>query len=498
MSTNESSNFRWVWQGLVVIGILVGLVFAGMKMTGAASPKQSGPKLTYVVKRGKLNVTVIEQGGLESSENIEIKCKVRGSNTVTWVIENGTQVEPGDVLVRLDTLAIEDAINERSKFAHWSRSGAQRSRANLARAKLAVAEYLDGRFVSQVLTLEKNLAIAKSNFSRAQNQLEHAKKLAERGFAHEVQIKQRKTAVDQAELEVDARKTDIEVLEKYTKAMQMKTLEGDLNSAKATNDANEERAMLDEKRRDKAKEEFELCVIKAEKSGLVIFPSAAAWKSSPDVAEGATVHKDQVLLVMPDLMKMQVNVGIHESIVDRITPGMKAMISIPDATLQGEVSSVASVARPAGWWTGNVVKYDTIITLPLEREGLKPGMSAEVEIVIAEHKNVIKVPVSAILDTGEETLCWVMTAGETQRRVIQVGDSNDVYIVILEGLEVGEEVVLNPVAYIKEAQYEAMKTIDESVSGSEEGTAKTSTEQASQKPKLKSKKKSRGVKKLVR
>jgi hypothetical protein len=37
-------------------------------------------------------------------------------------------------------------------------------------------------------------------------------------------------------------------------------------------------------------------VIKSEKSGMVIFPSAAAWKASPDITEGATVHKDQVLL----------------------------------------------------------------------------------------------------------------------------------------------------------------------------------------------------------
>jgi hypothetical protein len=39
-------------------------------------------------------------------------------------------------------------------------------------------------------------------------------------------------------------------------------------------------------------------------------------------------------------------------------------VSIPDSVIQGEVVSIASVARPAGWWTGNMVKYDAIIKLP--------------------------------------------------------------------------------------------------------------------------------------
>ena len=56
-------------------------------------------------------MTVTEQGLLESAENTEIKCKVRGWNTVIWVIESGTVVEPGDELVRLDTLFIEEQID---------------------------------------------------------------------------------------------------------------------------------------------------------------------------------------------------------------------------------------------------------------------------------------------------------------------------------------------------------------------------------------------------
>ena len=166
---------------------------------------------------------------------------------------------------------------------------------------------------------------------------------------------------------------------------------------------------MDEGRRDRALEELEHCVMKAEKSGLVILPSAAQWKDSPDVTEGATIRKDQVLLLMPDLSKMQIKVGIHESIIDRLKPGLSATVTLPDRTLDGRVSSVASVTRPAGWWTGNVVKYDTIIELP-SVEGLKPGMSAEVEVIMDRHEDVLTIPVAAVVETAEGDFCWVKTA----------------------------------------------------------------------------------------
>ena len=166
---------------------------------------------------------------------------------------------------------------------------------------------------------------------------------------------------------------------------------------------------METKRKTRAVEELDACVITAERSGLVIYPSAAAWKNTPDIAEGASVRKDQVLLLMPDLTQMQVKVGIHESIVDRIKPEMPTRITLPERTCDGKVESVAAVTRPAGWWTGNVVKYDTIITLP-SVEGLKPGMSAEVEVVMARHDNVLMIPAAAVVETKKGYACWIETA----------------------------------------------------------------------------------------
>ena len=217
---------------------------------------------------------------------------------------------------------------------------------------------------------------------------------------------------------------------------------------------------MDEARMALARKEIERCVIKAERSGLVIYPRAEEWKNAPDIAEGATVHHDQVLLLMPDLSKMQVKIGIHESMIDRIKPGMSARVTLPDRTLDGEVSSVASAAQPAVWWTGNIVRYDAIIQLP-SVEGLKPGMSAEVEVLMARHEDVLTLPVAAVVETEEGDFCWVGTAGGAKRRSLQLGDSNDVFIVVEAGLRKGDEVILNPLPFMEETQTEALKTVDE-------------------------------------
>ncbi len=426
-----------------MLGLIAFLASAAALIAGATSAKDTGPKLTHAVALSDLLVTVIEPGTLESRENGEIKCKVRGQNTVIWVVESGTVVKPGDELVRLDTLLIQEQIDERTKYAHWSQSAADRSAANVARAKLAVSEYEQGRYVAELMKLEKDLVIAEASLRSAENILSHAALMKDSYYINQLEVEEKEFAVRQAELEVEVKKTEIGVLKKFTQAEQSQTLKGNLAASRATHKANAERAAADASRRDRALEEIKHCVVRAERGGLVIHPSAARWMNAPEIAEGATVHKDQVLLLMPDLSKMQVKIGIHESIVDRVEEGLPATVTMPGKTLGGTVFSVASVTRPAGWWTGNEVRYDTLIQLPAV-PGLWPGMSAEVEVIIARYEDVLTIPVAAVVETDEGNLCWLKTADGTKRRKLVLGDSNDVFTIVEEGLREGDAVVLNP------------------------------------------------------
>ena len=458
-STKNPISGRWGKRRLFVLGLAVVGVSIAILLSRRA-PRKNGSGHTHVVHSGDLIVTVTEEGVLESSDNTEIRCKVRGQSVITWVIESGTHVEPGDELVRLDALAIEDAIAERTKYAHWSRSSAERSAADVVRSELAISEYLEGRYRTELMGLEKDLTIAKSNRLTAQNLLAHAETMAQRGYVSDLDVEEATAALIRAELNVEVTKKQMEVLQQYTKAMELETLKGNLNETRARHAADVERAKMDEARRVLAVEEYGYCVIKAERSGLVIHPSAARWKKGPEIEEGGTVHKNQVLLLMPNLDKMQVKIGIHESLVDRIKPEPGARIKLPGKTIDGEITSVAEVTDPAGWWTGNVVKYDVVIKLP-SVPGLKPGMSADVEVTIAQHENVLTIPVNAVLQTTEGTFCWIKTTdGKTQRRALQLGDTDGQSVVILTGLQEGDEVWLDPLTTITEAQVMALTPFD--------------------------------------
>ena len=105
VAQNASRGRMWK-HGLLAFGVIAVLASAVALIAGAMSSQETGPKLTHTITRGDLIVTVTEQGTLESADNTEIKCQVRGQSTVIWVIEGGSEVKPGDELVRLDTLAI--------------------------------------------------------------------------------------------------------------------------------------------------------------------------------------------------------------------------------------------------------------------------------------------------------------------------------------------------------------------------------------------------------
>jgi multidrug efflux pump subunit AcrA (membrane-fusion protein) len=445
---------------LLVVGMLAILGTGAALISGALSSPETGPNLTYTISRGDLIVTVTEQGTIESSNNTEIKCKVRGRSTVTYVIPAGEVVEPGQVLVRLDEKIIEEQHSLTKTNTSIALATLAQTTANLETAKIAIDAYENGRFLLSLQLLEKELAANKRNLRTARKMRERSETLFRQGYVTELEVDGNAFTVTQAELELKVKETEIKVLKEFTREMMLKGMEGNLTASKSKLAADEAGLSMEKRRRDRAAQELKDCVITAEKGGLVIYPSAAAWKRTPDITEGATVRKDQVLLLIPDLENMQVKVGIHESIIDRVRPGLKAIVTLPDRTLEAEVGKVASVTRPAGWWTGNVVKYDTVITLP-SGEGLKPGMSAEVEVILAVHKNVLTVPVAAVVESDKGDFCWIQTSEGPVRRILQLGDSNDVFIVVKAGLKEGDEVVLNPIAFIEEAQQEALTTLEE-------------------------------------
>lgn len=449
---------------MIVAGILLATALP------ASSGSDGSDQLTHRIARGPLEITVVEQGTLESSENTEIKCRVRGWSQVTRIVESGTIVAEGDELVRLDTKRVEDAISLHTTDTHTARATLERSIADLKQAEMAEEAYLEGTYKTQRQSLQREIQIARTNLETAEQMLEHTRRMFNQGYVTNLEVESNEFTVTQAKLELEVKENQLEVLEKYTKQMELETIRGNLAGSKAKVEADRSGLAMDEGRRDRSLRELEMCIIRAPRSGMVIYPSAAAWKDTPDVSEGANVRRDQTLLLMPDLDKMQIKVGIHESIIDRIEPGMPARIELTDLQIDGCVESVAAVARPAGWWTGNVVKYDCVIDIP-QTTGLKPGMSAEVTIQLASLPDAVQIPVAAVVETEAETLCWVRQPQGFERRTIVLGGNNDVFIEVVSGLQEGDEVALNPTAFLDAAELERLRTFRRRQEESKQDTA---------------------------
>ena len=478
------SHGLWWKRGMIAVAGIGVLAAVASLMLGAVSPVESGPKLTHTIARRDLEVSVTEQGTLESSNNTEVRCKVKGAtSTIVWIIENGTIVKPGDVLVRIDTSTIETNINTQEIAYQTALATYAQSESDAAVAEINITEYVEGTYRSEIKTKEKDVVIAKANLRSAQNMLNHAKEMYRKGFMSKLELEGNEYSLQQAELELEVKETDVDVLKRYTRVKQIKDFEGIL-AAKTAKLASDKAALnLEKTKLDTEKRQLENCVILCESSGMVIYDEVEEWEDRPDIREGATVREDQILLLIPDLENMQVKVGIHEAKVDQVKPGMPAGVKLQDRTYDGEVLSVAPMAERSGWWNGNMVKYETIIKLA-SHSTVKPGMSADVEIFLTQLENVITIPVAAIVEQEGQFFCWVKSDLGTRRRELDLGVSDDQFLVVNAGVKEGDEVVINPIAYIEEAQAEALKPFNgrKSKETTEDDPEKPTPESKAEKP----------------
>ncbi len=183
---------------------------------------------------------------------------------------------------------------------------------------------------------------------------------------------------------------------------------------------------------------------------------------SAQIEEGAAVRERQTILRLPDLSQMQVKVNVHESKVELLGDTMKkafaagqevrARIRILDRELQGTLASIANQPEPSGWWSGNIKEYGTIIKIDGTPDNLRPGMTAECEILIEHLKDVLTVPVAAVVELKGKYLAWVVKDGKFEERPLVLGATNDQFVEVKDGLLEGEEVILNPRAMIPEAR----------------------------------------------
>ena len=152
---------------------------------------------------------------------------------------------------------------------------------------------------------------------------------------------------------------------------------------------------------------------------------------------------------------MQVKTKVHESQVDRVKAGRPCRITVdavPGREYRGYVKSVAILADSSwNWRNPDVKQYLTIVKIEDATHLLKPGMTAEVEILVARRPDVPVVPMQAVRLHKEKTVCYVLADETIQRREVSVGMNNDKLVEIEKGLAEGETVLLTlPKSYAQQ------------------------------------------------
>jgi len=138
----------------------------------------------------------------------------------------------------------------------------------------------------------------------------------------------------------------------------------------------------------------------------------------------------------------EIEVNISENESPQVAVGQKVIITveaIPERKFEGRVKEVALQAVN----NSGVVTLPVKIVLTEESELLKPEFSAEVEIIVDEIEDQVVVPVTAIVNNrGEEQVIKVVNQKPAPTPV-KTGLSNGLEVVILEGVEPGDEIMIN-------------------------------------------------------
>ena len=462
---------------------------------------------TYTVTRTTLPIVVTERGNLESQQVTQVLCEVDdipgdsiNGTTIVWIIPNGSRVKKGDLLVELDSSGHRERLDlqildtERARAAQvqakvkyenqQTQNQTLKAEAEL-KVKLAELElemFRDAENGTHQLEVEEikrtiddinnEILSAQANLELKKNDRLGIESLFKLGYAGKNEVDRARLEYLQAEAQYAAKvnrlKTQLATLAKketYEHDMQLMQLEGKLQTArrnleqvlrdneaslaqaKAALDAANEALRKEEERLARYRECVEKCRIYAPADGMVAY-ATPEWRAE-EIREGTAVRPRQLILTLPDLRHMQVKTAVHESVLDQITPGIKATIrvdALPDRVYSGTVKSVAVLPDQSNWLSADTKVYSTIVTIDEEVEQLKPGMTAVVELHVAELHDVLCVPVQALMQEKQKTWCYVESSRGIERRDVVVGRTNNKFVEIRQGLAEGDKVILTPLA----------------------------------------------------
>jgi HlyD family secretion protein len=164
--------------------------------------------------------------------------------------------------------------------------------------------------------------------------------------------------------------------------------------------------------------------------------------TSVNITPGQDAGTDATAIGLIDIHNLKIDGQLAEVDIAKVKLGQPAEITLdalPGKTLTGKVTQIA----PAGTIQQGVVNYPVTVSLTNPDPAVKPGMTANVNIVVDERQNALTVPNRAVRTQGRQRFVTVMYEGQLIQTPVQIGLSNDSMTEITGGLKEGDEVVVN-------------------------------------------------------
>ena len=486
LANNQKSNQKLrLWKSVATVLIpVIAIAFVSAKMNVAATGVARMDDLnTEKVQKRRFLKTVRVFGEVRSYEPAIVfnDCRYHPRRIVELVSE-GSWVEKGDVLCMLDTSELKDRLNEQSIQLIKAKAGLATAEARdsiqqldnsrrfskcemtatLANANLAEYELARAANTRQELSGQKLLKNEILDMSRE----EYAKteQMTAIGYNNTAQFEIMKMRLNSAQVDYDRAKGELRLTELYRHPRELYDLQSqdeiaqqEVQRARLQNElatANSRIKRLEmqqwiagvQNHVDYLTRAIAACTITSPKSGELIY--CHKRDEGKYIEVGNTVHYTQDLVRIADRSRMILAGRVRDTSVYELRAGLPTVINVLNVTTReysGTLQWIASIPSPASWFLPEDLYHSVQIELTNDAESLgliALGTTAIAEVIVDDRFDVLQVPTRAIFSDEAGYIVIVQTAAGLERRIVQLGQSNDIDVEVLSGLSPDENVVL--------------------------------------------------------
>jgi HlyD family secretion protein len=366
----------WLW----LIPILLILGGAGwyffLRPSESASTEVTGPT-TVTVTPEIYRETVSGTGTLSPARSVAATFEFDTSGTLAGVVAVGTRVNAGDVLAEMDTSSFQSTVRD----AEVALEKAQAQRASTASTQTDNAVSLQ----ESIQNAELSVQDAQRQVATAQSNLELAQRLQAVGSESSENVQVAQNTYDAASATLAKDQLSLQTLQS-SRGLRSDSSEQDLRNADLSITA----AQLSLERAE------------ADLAATQLLAPFAGVVSEVNVEEGSIVSSTTPVLTLVDDSQVKLVAQVDETEISQVQLDMTAEVTldaVPDETFTGRVTTIAPVARVEN----NIPIFDVTITIDNTQGKLRPGMSAQAEILIREIENTATIPSSAVQAVGDNS-----------------------------------------------------------------------------------------------